>query len=253
MTALTSVSSVPAAVSVALETVNGFRSLHKLEPVSLDGRLCAAAGDLVASMAKTRQLAHKDRAGTRNALERAQAHGFDGPIAEMVSSGFDSLPSSVVGIFDGPYHRRLFLRPGQFVFGCAEQGGYAALEFGGPTGEGVVLSPPDGARGIPTKWDGFEEPTPVPDLKGPFGYPILLAAYGSGNLTVGSAQLVSESGAQVPVVVRDPSNDKHATGAIIIVPKSPLQPGASYTVHASFVLDGTRETRVWSFRTSQSR
>ncbi len=239
--------------NAALEALNGFRSLHGLKEVRIDRRLLAAAAEHAAAMAHKEVLAHKeDKSERSDAKKRSEAFGYSGPIAELVASGIPDAPSAVVNFIDAPYHRRLLLKPGGLDFGCSADKGYVCFVLGGTAEKGIVCSPPTGADGVPTSWDGQEEPNPArgTGLKPPFGYPILVAAYGGGqNLTMTSAAVAATAGGAVPCIVRNPGNDPECTDCIIIVPQSPLQPRTSYTVTVAFRAGGVEHKESWSFRT----
>ena len=242
--------------NLALETLNGFRAIHGLEPVKIDRRLIAASAHHVGSMTKTRELAHKETSrDTQDALARAQTYGFDGPVAELIASGVPSAPFAVVSFMDAPYHRRLLLKPGQFSFGCSVDSGFACFVLGGQVQQRLVYSPPNGSEGVPTWWDGREEPSPMrgTSAKPPYGYPIMVAAYGyEDDLNCTQATLVDPSGSTIECAVKQPKNDSEAKNSIVIVPLKPLAGETLYTVCAKFTLEGVSHVETWSFRTGES-
>lgn len=238
---------------LAVDTLNGFRAIHGIEPVILDRRLIAASVGHAKSMSQANKLDHKgSKSENINALKRAEAFGYTDPVAELVASGLPSAPYAVVSFMDAPYHRRLLLKPGKIDFGCAQDLSYTCFVLGGSTRQQVVLSPPHSSDGVPTSWDGREEPSPTrgTQAKPPFGYPITLAAYGyDSNMSFLSANLASASGEIVPCFVKNPSNDTEAKNLIILLPKSPLKSKSIYTATAKFSLDGQDHSESWSFRT----
>lgn len=239
--------------TLAMQTLNGFRAIHGLEPVTLDRRLLAASAQHASSMSKSRQLAHKGSSKqTADAKSRAETFGYDGPVAELVASGVPTAPYAVVSFMDAPYHRRLLLKPGQFEFGCSVDAGFACFVLGGQAQERIVYSPPAGSEGVPTFWDGREEPSPMrgTGLKPPYGYPILVAAYGFEDmLSKATVTLFGPSGTTVDCTVKEPCNDNEAKNSIVIIPMKPLQPMSQYTVSVRFTVGGEERKETWSFRT----
>ena len=242
--------------SLTLETLNGFRTIHGLAPVSMDGRLNASATLHADDMAKTRVLSHKESNGvTQDALQRAISFGYDKGVAELVASGQRSAPSAVVSFVDAPYHRRLLMKPGHLDFGCGSNTGFACFVLGGQAERGVVISPPHGSDGVPTSWDGREEPNPMrgSGCTPPYGYPVMIAAYGcESGLEFTSATMKSSEGVAVECVVRQPKNDSDAKDCVIVVPKRPLASRTVYTATVEFSVDGQSRTETWSFRTGAS-
>lgn len=243
--------------TLAVETLNGFRSIHGLGPVTLDKRLLASSAKQAALMSKKKVLAHKgEDKESENAMQRAGAFGYSGPVAELVASGIPSAPYAVVSFMDAPYHRRLLLKPGKLDFGCSVQDSYACFVLGGDSDRSVVFSPPNGAQGVPTYWDGREEPSPMrgTGLKPPYGYPIMLAAYGfEGRLDCRRAKLTDQNGGTVSCTVRNPSNDPEAKNSVILIPTAPLKASTAYTVSVMFELDDESHQETWSFRTGSEQ
>lgn len=87
-------------------------------------------------------------------------------------------------------------------------------------------------------------------LRGPFGYPILVASYGAGqNLAFRSCSVVGPGGKAVECVVKHPGNDLESRDCVIIIPKAPLTAKSSYKVTAAFTVGGVDRSESWSFRT----
>ena len=236
---------------VAVQVLNGFRALHGLDAVTLDPRLVSSAESHSRTMAKSRFLTHKEEdSAMADASSRSRAFGFVGPIAELVASGMPNVPYSVATFMDAPYHRRHLLRPGKLQFGCAETDGYVCLVLGGASTRGAVVSPPDGAQGVPTAWDGIEEPNPVrtKGAKPPYGYPVAFFAFGSSLKHV-RASLTDGSGKTVAVFLNEPANDPNSPDSVILIPKAPLKQGTRYTASFESEVDGHRSTRTHTFTT----
>jgi len=238
----------------AVEVLNGFRTLHGLEPVTLDSRLVSSAESHSRAMAGTKFLTHKEEdAAMADASSRSRSFGFVGPVAELVASGMPNVPYSIASFMDAPYHRRLLLRPGKLSFGCAETDGYVCLVLGGQSSPGLIVSPPDGAQGVPVAWDGIEEPNPV-RVKGarpPYGYPIAFYAYGQ---TPSAVKATLTEGERTPVrfYLSTPDSDPHSSDCVILVPQSPLRPQTKYTAEVRFQLAGTEKTLTCQFTTGDA-
>lgn len=237
----------------ALETLNGFRTLHGLQPVTFDRRLNDSAAQHVRTMSRSASLTHK---GPTKDLEtpyqRAQSHGFSEPIAELVGTGIASAPQAVVSFMDSPYHRRLLLKPGRLAFGCAAQGGYVCFVVGGQAENATVLSPPHGSVNVPTQWDGRSSPNPMRGSggSGPYGYPIVVTSYGhGGEFRYRGGSLTDGTGRAVPMTVLHPDNDPHLTDSIILIPREPLSPAVRYTVTLQSKVAGDSMKQSWSFVT----
>lgn len=241
--------------TLALETLNGFRALHALAPVRMDPRLNASAALHATSMAKRSVLTHKDdKDEIASASQRAQKYGYDKQVMELVASGMPDSPFAVVTFIDAPYHRRLLLKPGQFEFGCATQNGYSCFVLGGTVTTEIVKSPPNEAEGVPTWWDGREEPNPMRGTGSnpPFGYPILLSLPGSTGLKHLSSRLTDANGTAVDIVAKHPANDSELRDGMILVPRKPLKENMAYAVEVEYSVEGQVRAESWVFKTGAS-
>lgn len=239
--------------TLALQTLNGFRALHGLEPVTMDSRLNAAALGHVAEMTQTNVLSHKGKEGkSETATKRAKNFGYSNLVSELVAMGMPTSPYAVVTFIDAPYHRRLLLKPGRFDFGCATDQGFSCFVLGGQPEKRIVVSPPANSEGVPCEWDGREEPDPMrgTGLSAPFGYPILISAFGhTDKPVVESMRLTDASGSAVDCVVREPKNDSESRDSIIVIPKRPLKARTVYTIKVDFTLGANTRSETWSFTT----
>lgn len=238
--------------SLALETLNGFRALHSLAPVRMDLRLNASAALHASTMAKNSVLTHKDdQAEIASASDRARKYGYDKQVMELVASGMPDSPFAVVTFIDAPYHRRLLLKPGNFEFGCSTNRGFSCFVLGGSVEPQLVLSPPRSSEGVPTSWDGREEPSPMrgTGLAAPYGYPILVSLPGQGTFRLRTASLKDAAGKEISLVVKHPENDTELRDSAILVPKKPLEGSTVYTVVVDFSVDGESRSETWSFKT----
>ncbi|WP_309713461.1 CAP domain-containing protein [Armatimonas sp.] len=239
----------------ALTAVNRLRARLGLAALQLDPRLCAAAQAHAAYLDKNNLIGHTQSPNKpgfvgETPLARAQAFGFLATLAEAVSLADGGADKAVRGLFDAPYHRLPFLRPGPLLFGAGHSGRASGLLFGGDGVPGTVMSPYDGETGVPTTWRNDEIPSPTRFLSNPpkvVGYPILLAHFSgsSPKLTVQSARLTTADGAEVKCQVNTPGQDRELTYACLLVPLVPLQPATTYIVEVI----AKEVTRRWRFTT----
>ncbi len=103
----------------------------------------------------------------------------------------------------------------------------------------VMVYPVPGQLGVPTHWDGNEEPDPYrffPEAK-PAGYPITIQfpkQYVQSS-QVYSARITDENGNEVPFwllteVLSNGNRDEHIAPHIALLPKEDLKSGTRYTV-----------------------
>jgi len=187
--------------------------------------------------------------------DRSMLFGFTKLTTEVVSRSSLTPPKATKQLFDAPYHRLYFLRPGKLSIGTGMAGPYYCLTFGGRGSEGVVVSPPDGATDVPVLWDGNEQPNPLrmTGFQTPVGYPVTLQAYRTDGRRIAlvSAKMFDEKGTEVKTFVNHPGNDSELKDALIIIPARPLMPSQRYSVSAAVTLpDGSRIDRNWSFKTA---
>ena len=244
-----------------LLAVNRLRNRLGLAPLSLDARLCAAAQAHALYLDKNQQVGHVESARKpgfvgETPLNRAQSYGFQGTLAEDVSLADGTAEKIARGLFDAPYHRLPFLRPGPLLFGAGHSGRAGCLLFGGDGVPGTTVSPYDGEMGIPTTWRNDEIPSPtrfLPDAPKIVGYPIVLAHHASPGtrpaLTVRSARLTTAAGTEVRCLVNTPARDRELSYACVLLPLAPLQPNTTYQVEV--IADEV--TRRWRFTTGSAR
>lgn len=252
----------------ALSLANEYRRLLGLPDFVMDARLCAAAGAHSEYMDRNEQIGHAQQAGrvgfvARRSWERMAAFGYAGGSYENVEYGSPTRSSALQGLFDAPYHRIPFLQPGAPVFGAGFAGKATTVLFGTTEDEATICYPFDGQRNVPTHWDGNETPNPLrvhgAQGRGPIGYPITLAYFSPAKTfpRVVSATLVAvQTGATVPCWINTPENDDFLKCAVVILPKSPLQPRTAYQVivrcAAQTGAGAQSVSRTWRFTTGNA-
>jgi hypothetical protein len=267
------------------ETANALRAAAGLPALTLDPRLCYAALLHSRYLALNRVSGHDEQSGRPGYVAatpsaRVQLYGYGEGSAEDVSFGPESANEQIHGLFDAPYHRRPFLQPGSPDFGSGHVGAYTTLEFGVSEGEAAGVWPYPGQTNVPVAWEPVEWPDPLRlysdrppsgqaydeyrTVNGktthrhvgpkPVGYPITLFHYsdGPGHLAVRSATLTDSSGHPVPCYVNTPANDDHLPDGVILMAKTPLHPGTTYTATVQASADGHDVSRTWRFMTAQA-
>jgi uncharacterized protein YkwD len=167
----------------------------------------------------------------------------------------------------GPFHRLAMLSPflTEAAFGQSASGGcWAAALLFPPPSEDVkpyaraIEFPPDGAS-VSLDWVGIESPDPLASCPGydrPAGLPITVQL-GHRIETNLSAHSLLENGRPIEhcafdaksYLNQDPSGQEygrwnlHNAGAVMIVPRAPLQPGARYSVS----ITAGDQIYAWSF------
>lgn len=239
--------------------VDQIRLEHGLPKVRQNAALQKAAQAHVGYMITNEYAGHREEPSERGYIgrtpgDRARHFGYNGANSEAVAWGTYGPREMLQGLFDAPYHRVLFLQPLAPDFGAAFGDGAVCIKFGGETGSGVVVSPPNGARNVRNSWDGAESPDPLrsTNLRGPVGYPIVLAVFGSDAQGFRSidAVVVGPNG-RVPTIVLNPASDKHADDCVIVIPQRPLAKAATYTVTFTYANKGGEKTARTTFSTAR--
>lgn len=239
--------------------VDQIRREHGLPAVRANQSLQRAAESHVAYMVRNETAGHgqsPDGAGFtgRTPGDRARHFGYVGANSEAVGWGDLGAGEMMRGLFEAPYHRVLFLQPSAPDFGSAFAEGAICLKFGGAQGSGAVVSPPNGARGVRGFWDGIESPDPLrnTNLRGPVGYPIVLAVFGreaEGFRSI-DARIVGPGG-RVAAIVRTPATDQFSQDTVIVIPSKPLLPSTTYTVTFNYANAGGEKTARTTFATAR--
>lgn len=239
--------------------VDQIRRDHGLPAVRLNTALQKAAEAHIQYMRANNTTGHSQSPDNKQYLartpgERARHFGYVGANSEAVAWGDFGVREMLAGLFDAPYHRTLFLQPASPDFGASFSSGALCVKFGGPSGNGAVVSPHNGARNVTTSWDGIETPDPLrqTNVRGRVGYPIVLAVFGSDaqDFKFVASALVGQSG-PVRAIVLHPGNDRQAKNCIIIVPERPLAASATYTATLTYRNTKGEHTARTTFSTAR--
>jgi hypothetical protein len=191
----------------------------------------------------------------RSFSDRAKAAGYSGSINENIGlSG--SLLATVDWSLDTINHRLTLIDPRytDVGFGVVNEGKIKieVIDLGTVQWRSTIEPhwepwPPPDATNIGLRFDG-EGNNPIAGLSFPTGYPITLKYNGPGAVVFTGAKLWSPGQAEVPIIAQA------GTGFItrntyMVLARSPLQQGTTYTIAIDGTLDGNAFTRTWSFTT----
>ena len=266
--------SIPNSAVQAIERSNFYREQIGIPSIILNSNLVSAAQN----HADYHTLNYKDPSAWINGPhgEVTGKPGFTGENVpdRMNAAGYQWGSGFEVIAYDGDpiysvdhwmstvYHREPFLDPffkyAGYGIGRENRFSVDVMDFGGgpPQGNGnwVTAQPPlpqaypvDGQTGVPTKWDGAENPDPLPPGASlPVGYPFTLFGT-SGLLQYYESELRDSNGNLVPI---HPNPSDCQSHCIAVIPVSPLRPNETYTVRVSGNVSNLYEfDRTWSFTT----
>lgn len=245
---------VPAAgepVALGLAAVNQVRRSLGLPGATLNPGLGQAARAHAHYLALNRDSGHGEVLGKAGFFGldpgmRAARAGYVGPSFECVETGSKTFAESVPRLFDAPLHRIPFLQPGRLEVGVALEGNRTTIEFSATKARRTVVSPGPGASGIAISWQNNELPDPLEGLGAPLavGYPIVIGHFEpSVRASDRPAKLLTAD--RQPVGCYSISKDMATYGYRILVPKKPLEKGATYEIvyTGRDLLGAIRETR----------
>lgn len=204
-----------------------------------------------------------------HAWDRATFFGYRGNVAEVIAGG-DPI-RAVDSWMETVYHRNPVLGYGntEIGYGTANKGQLNAsvMNLGSQPsrrvtipGERVIYTyPANGQMNVPLAFTGGEIPNPLPGVKYPVGYSISMyllpvsGSYDPANWSVSIAELKDASGQLVSSYLLTNSTDPHhmlGSDVIFLIPKSPLQPKSTYSVHMSGTDSlGSNFDYSWAFTT----
>jgi len=160
------------------------------------------------------------------------------------------------------YHRIPFVVPRawEMGYGAAQSGNrrcdtidFAANPVADPAWEGLIIPfPPDQMIGVPTWWDGLENPQPPlpnPYPSGPILTVTFAQTHGYPAVILIDSDIHGPDG-PVPHVANSPSTDPDlCCGVITLYPNHPLDPFTTYTAVIAYSRNGVAGTFEWSFTT----
>ncbi|KUP22046.1 stalk domain-containing protein [Paenibacillus sp. DMB5] len=167
-------------------------------------------------------------------------------VDEGITFSANTLEEGVDSLIDAPYHRDALLDPNLTQIGFGQAGSIVVHNYaieGSTTLTSVY--PYNGQKDVPLTFDGFENPNPLEGTGlSTSGY-IISYKVASSPSTL-SATLKNSKGVSLPVIVKmspyTAQTREYGYQYWMIIPKSPLVKGETYTITAG--------DKTWSFTTT---
>ena len=252
--------------AVALDTVNRYRRLAGLTPVTSSAVIHQAAlahafyTFFNGALPSIRDLGiHKEEATGQgytgdNVLSRAQHFGYpQRSMAEVITHRTEPA-GAVADWIDSVYHRFPLLRADlvELGYGDAYLGPMTVQVMDTSyrekaTGR-IILYPAANQVSVPIAFNGNEIPDPAPNASYPIGYPVTATFDRNATVTVGAFHFRDPSGTDLPGIALPPSGDTENSFAYLA--NVPLKPGTTYTADLTYTLNGKAGHTVWKFTTA---
>ena len=258
----------PLARPAAADTVTGAQLLGRLNELRSAAGAPTIAADPRVTLAAQSHADYSSLNGTGGHYESAGLPGYTGygPRDRVAAMGWStSFVSEVAAsysggigalneLWDAPYHRLGMLHPNSVSTGWGHSDlngrsttvGDFVYDFA-PRPVPFVRSPASGQSGIATSWSGNESPSPLPaGVSGPVGYPIMVVYSGAQNVQMRAAEIVTPSGARLPIYYGTAlwENDYQ-----FIIPQKPLPSATTLHVRFDITVNGQYVTNEWDFTT----
>jgi Tfp pilus assembly protein PilF len=252
--------------AVALDTVNRYRRLAGLTPVTSSAVIHQAAlahafyTFFNGALPSIRDLGiHKEESIGQgytgdNVLSRAQHFGYpQRSMAEVITHRTEPA-GAVADWIDSVYHRFPLLRADlvELGYGDAYLGPMTVQVMDTSyrekaTGR-IILYPAANQVSVPVAFNGNEIPDPAPNASYPIGYPVTATFDRNATVTVGAFHFRDPSGTDLPGIALPPSGDTENSFAYLA--NVPLKPGTTYTADLTYTLNGKAGHTVWKFTTA---
>ena len=252
--------------AIALDTVNRYRRLAGLTPVTSSGviRQAALAHAFYTlfngALPSIRDLGiHKEEASGQgytgdNVLSRAQHFGYpQRSMAEVITHRSEPA-GAVTDWIDSVYHRFPLLRADlvELGYGDAYLGPMSVqvmdMSYREKATGRIIVYPAANQVGVPIAFNGNEIPDPAPNASYPIGYPVTATFDRNASVTVGGFHLRDPSGTDLPGVTLLP-NQPDMENSFAYMANVPLKPGTTYTADLTYTLNGKAGHTVWKFTT----
>ena len=252
--------------AIALDTVNRYRRLAGLTPVTSSGviRQAALAHAFYTlfngALPSIRDLGiHKEEASGQgytgdNVLSRAQHFGYpQRSMAEVITHRGEPA-GAVTDWIDSVYHRFPLLRADlvELGYGDAYLGPMSVqvmdMSYREKATGRIIVYPAANQVGVPIAFNGNEIPDPAPNASYPIGYPVTATFDRNASVTVGGFHLRDPSGTDLPGVTLLP-NQPDMENSFAYMANVPLKPGTTYTADLTYTLNGKAGHTVWKFTT----
>jgi uncharacterized protein YkwD/Tfp pilus assembly protein PilF len=252
--------------SLALDTVNRYRQLAGLAPVTSSAVIHKAAlahafyTFFNGNLASIRDLGiHKEESSGQgytgdNVLTRAQHFGYpQRSMAEVITHRTEPA-GAVADWIDSVYHRIPLLRADlvELGYGDAYLGPLTVqvmdMSYRETASGRIILYPTPNQTSVPTAFNGNEIPDPAPNASYPIGYPVTATFDRNARVTIGAFHLREPSGTDLPGVSLQPGNETENSFAFL--GNVPLKAGTTYTADLTYTLNGFAGHKVWKFTTA---
>jgi len=252
--------------AVALDTVNRYRRLAGLTPVSSTPVVHQAAlahafyTFFNGALPSIRDLGiHKEEASGQgftgdNVLSRAQHFGYpQRSMAEVITHRTEPA-GAVADWIDSVYHRFPLLRADlvELGYGDAYLGPMTVqvmdMSYRERATGRVIVYPAANQVSVPTAFNGNEIPDPAPNASYPIGYPVTATFDRNATVTVGGFHLRDPAGADLPGVTLLP-NQPDMENSFAYMANVPLKSGSTYTADLTYTLNGKAGHTIWKFTT----
>ena len=252
--------------AAALDTVNGYRRLAGLTPVTSSAVIHQSAlahafyTFFNGALPSIRDLGiHKEEPTGQgytgdNVLTRAQHYGYpQRSMAEVITHRGEPV-SAVADWIDSVYHRFPLLRADlvELGYGDAYLGPMTVevmdLSYREKATGRIILYPAANQVSVPIAFNGNEIPDPAPNASYPIGYPVTATFDRNSTVTIGAFHFRDPSGTELPGITLPPSGETENSFAFLA--DVPLKPGTTYTADLTYTLNGRAGHTVWKFTTA---
>ncbi len=253
--------------AIALATVNGYRKLAGLAPVTSSPLIHQSAlahafyTFFNGALPSIQGLGiHKEETAGQgytgdNQATRAQHFGYSPPSMGEVITHRSEPVGAVADWIDSVYHRFPLLRADlvELGYGDAYLGPLAVQVMDTSyhekaTGR-VIVYPAPNQVGVPPAFNGNEIPDPAPNASYPIGYPVTATFDRNAKVTIGAFHFLDPSGADLPGSTLRPT-DPDMENSFAYLANIPLASGTTYTADLTYTLNGKPGRSVWKFTTA---
>ena len=251
--------------AVALDTVNRYRRLAGLTPVTSSAVIHQAAlahafyTFFNGALPSIRDLGiHKEESTGQgytgdNVLSRAQHFGYpQRSMAEVITHRTEPA-GAVADWIDSVYHRFPLLRADlvELGYGDAYLGPMTVqvmdMSYRERATGRIIVYPAANQVSVPVAFNGNEIPDPAPNASYPIGYPVTATFDRNATVTIGAFHLRDPSGTDLPGISLPPSAETENSFAYMA--NVPLKAGTTYTADLTYTLNGKAGHTVWKFTT----
>jgi uncharacterized protein YkwD len=243
------------AAQQALQRLNSYRKLVGLPTVVLDTDLSKGCQAHAEYLVYNAIVMNKKKLPANDEDPSLLGYTAQGKAAARRSDIFSKAPEPATQIDDlmGTFMRRVAaLDPQLRRIGAGYsreigRGWHCVLDlYSGRGGDRIVLFPVKDQDGVPGT--GTDR---LPDMKGLAGYPISVTFPSHVKLQGGRGTLTDAHGKAVETLLSTPERPlaSQQRNTVALHPRAPLQPGQTYTVMLSVIVNGLEWRETWQFTT----